>query len=217
LATNLILIGGGDHARVIAEAARSRPDLWRLEGFTDQKPCSSLARLLQIPYLGCDESLIARSDREGGCWVVLGIAGLRPSDLRSEIVKAFQGVRSLKWAKVLHSAAWISPTARIEEGAVVLAGAIVNSGAVVGSHSVVNSGSIIEHDVRIGPFAMISPGAVVGGGAVLETNSFIGLGARIRDHVSVGIGAMVGMGAVVVKDVPAGQTVVGIPARVLKP
>jgi acetyltransferase EpsM len=190
--------------------------VWRLEGFTDPKPCSSLARLLQIPHLGCDESLIARSDREGGCWVVLGVAGLRPSDLRSEIVKAYQAVSSVKWAKVLHSAAWISPTATIEEGAVVLAGAVVNSGAVVGSHSVVNSGAIIEHDVRVGPFAMISPGAVVGGGAVLETNSFIGLGARIRDHVSVGIGAMVGMGAVVVKDVPAGQTVAGVPAKLLK-
>jgi serine O-acetyltransferase len=44
---------------------------------------------------------------------------------------------------------------------------------------------------------------------------FIGAGARIIGGIEIGDGALVGANAVVVKDVPAGGTVVGIPARPL--
>jgi acetyltransferase-like isoleucine patch superfamily enzyme len=41
----------------------------------------------------------------------------------------------------------------------------------------------------------------------------VGAGATIRQGIEIGAGAMVGAGAVVVRNVPAGVTVVGIPAR----
>ena len=44
---------------------------------------------------------------------------------------------------------------------------------------------------------------------------FIGAGARVLGDLLVGDGARVGANAVVVHDVPAGATVVGIPARVV--
>lgn len=39
------------------------------------------------------------------------------------------------------------------------------------------------------------------------------MGALVRDHVIVGADAVVGMAAAVTADVPAGVTVVGVPAR----
>jgi serine O-acetyltransferase len=42
---------------------------------------------------------------------------------------------------------------------------------------------------------------------------FIGAGARVLGGVTVGDGARIGANAVVLDDVPAGATVVGIPAR----
>ena len=118
----------------------------------------------------------------------------------------------VNWASVTHSSAWISPTATVDEAAVILAGAIVNANASLarlhhqyGKH----------HRARraLGAWAIVSPGVTIGGGTVLGENSFIGLGAKIRDHVTVSQDATVGMGAVVLKDVPPGRKVMGVPAR----
>lgn len=50
----------------------------------------------------------------------------------------------------------------------------------------------------------------------VEEGASIGSGATILCGVTIGAGAMVGAGAVVTKDVPAGATVVGNPARVIR-
>jgi len=51
----------------------------------------------------------------------------------------------------------------------------------------------------------------------IEDDAAIGSGATILCGVRVGKGAMVGAGAVVTRDVPAGATVVGNPARIVAP
>jgi serine O-acetyltransferase len=48
----------------------------------------------------------------------------------------------------------------------------------------------------------------------VEDGVTIGAGARVLGAVRVGTGSQVGANAVVVKDVPPGVTVVGIPGRV---
>lgn len=48
---------------------------------------------------------------------------------------------------------------------------------------------------------------------VVEAGASIGAGAVILPGLTIGAGAMVGAGAVVVRDVPAGEKVVGNPAR----
>lgn len=208
---NIVIVGGGEHAQVVAEAILSRPERWILEGFVDLDPSRRLRNLPNLPNLGWDRALIAQS-AAGECRSVMGIGATKSSDRRRRIVEDFDA-SAVRWASVVHAAAWLSPTAAVGQGAVVFAGAIVNAGAVLGAHCVVNTGSIIEHDVKVGDFAMVSPGVVVGGGTVLGDDCFIGLGAKIRDHVRVGRGATVGMGAVVVKDVPPASTVMGVPAR----
>lgn len=50
----------------------------------------------------------------------------------------------------------------------------------------------------------------------IGSNVFIGAGARILGDIEIGDGAIIGANAVVIEDVPAGATVVGIPARVIK-
>ncbi|HEX7598936.1 MAG TPA: serine acetyltransferase [Polyangia bacterium] len=77
---------------------------------------------------------------------------------------------------------------------------VVINGAVHGGRNL-----HIEHQVTIGAEKGKSPH--------LGDNIFIGCGAKIVGPVTIGDGSRVGANAVVLHDVPAGTTVVGIPAK----
>lgn len=80
---------------------------------------------------------------------------------------------------------------------------VVINGAVRGGSRV-----YLEHQVTIGAQRRQTP--------TIEDDVFIGAGAKIVGAVTVGRGARVGANAVVVDDVPAGATVVGVPARIVR-
>jgi sugar O-acyltransferase (sialic acid O-acetyltransferase NeuD family) len=214
----LVVVGGGEHGRVVVEAARSRPGSWQVIGYADPDPEARLARLMpDLESIGGDDRLRVwlerRTDRPA---LVLGIGGrTRPAD-RSVLVAGLAGA-GVEWAIVVHAAAIVSPSATLSPGAFVAAHAVVNSGAVVGAHTIVNTSAIVEHDVAIGDHCHVGPGAAIGGGTTVGRGVFVGIGASVRDHISVGDGATIAMGAVVIDDVPPGATVSGLPARIVSP
>lgn len=94
------------------------------------------------------------------------------------------------------------------------------------SHTFICSGVCIEDDVFIGHNVTFindrhpsAEGARTGQwrleATVVKKGASIGSGAVILCGLTIGEGARVGAGAVVVEDVPAGVTVVGVPARPL--
>lgn len=82
-------------------------------------------------------------------------------------------------------------------------------------------GVVINASVRGGRDVWLESGVVIGdnrgGSPVLGDGVFVGSGAKIIGALRVGDGARVGANAVVLKDVPAGATAVGIPAKVRMP
>lgn len=204
----VVLVGGGEHARVVAEAVRTRPDLFELIGFVDPEACEETVSRLSLPRLGGDEAL----SKHKKAFVLVSVGPTPGSITRERIVNRLVGSVA-GFATVVHEAAWVSPSAVVDEGAVILAGAVVNSGARIGPHAVVNSGATIEHDVHLAAFVHIAPGATLGGGATVGASAHVGLSACIRDHIRVGSRALVAMGAVVVRDVPDGVLVKGVPAK----
>jgi len=120
---------------------------------------------------------------------------------------------SLDPASVIHPSAHVPPGFAIGAGAVILAGACISPMASIGRHACISNGAIIGHDCLVEDFVSVMPGAVVSGDTVLGRASMIGTNATIIQGVSIGEGASIGAGAVVVKDVPAGVTAVGVPAK----
>jgi serine O-acetyltransferase len=110
--------------------------------------------------------------------------------------------------RLLHKLAMSSAQVSIGDPVVVAPGVYVVHGHVVADGLVQ-----IEQGVVISPFVTIGLRAGDVTGPTVERNVSIGTGAKLIGPVRIGEGARVGAGAVVVDDVPAGVTVVGVPAR----
>ena len=107
----------------------------------------------------------------------------------------------------------IHPTARIEAFTSVDAGTM--RATVIDADVWLMKSIHVGHDTIIGARTEIAPMVSIGGWVEIGEDVRIGQGATLKPRVKVGDGARIGMGAVVIRDVPAGATVVGNPAGVM--
>lgn len=108
----------------------------------------------------------------------------------------------------------------IGNGAALSPFVTIGANVIIGQCFHANLYSYVEHDCVIGDFVTFAPRVSCNGNVHIEDHAYIGTGAVLRQGTPdkpliIGKGAIVGMGAVVTKDVPAGATVVGNPAKPL--
>ncbi len=107
-----------------------------------------------------------------------------------------------------------------------LTGIEIHPGAKIGRRFFIDHGMgvVIGETSEIGDDVLIYQGVVLGGTTrerkkrhpTVGNYVVIGAGATILGPVKIGDGARIGSGSVVVKSVPTGATVVGIPGRVME-
>lgn len=124
--------------------------------------------------------------------------------------------RGFKWA-----ARFTSAVARW------LTGVEIHPGATIGRRFFIDHGMgvVIGETAEIGDDCTLYHGVTLGGTVwnkgkrhpTLGSNVVVGAGAKVLGPIKVGSGARIGSNAVVVKDVPAGTTVVGVPGRIIRP
>ena len=104
----------------------------------------------------------------------------------------------------------------LKEGTIICAGTVMTVDIKVGRFTHINLGCRIGHDVEIGEFCTLSPSVNLMGNVKVGNGVFIGTGATVLPGVCLGDGVVLGAGAVANKDIAAGCTAVGVPAKVIK-
>lgn len=74
----------------------------------------------------------------------------------------------------------------------------------------------VGHNVTVGENTLLMAQVVLCGGAKIGARCWIAPGSLVKQKVRIGDDVTVGLGAVVLRDVPDGQTVAGVPARALE-
>ncbi len=146
-----------------------------------------------------------------------------------EVLTTYPGVHAVIFYRVAHSlwnagfrwlARWLSSFARW------LTAIEIHPAAKIGRRFFIDHGIgvVIGETAEIGDDVTLYHGVTLGGTTwkkekrhpTIRDNVVIGAGAKVLGPIEVGEGARIGSNAVVVKDVPPGATVVGVPGRVVE-
>ena len=156
-------------------------------------------------------------DKNLGSIDALAIGIGTPSVREKLATEAQERFPKIEWPPLLH------PTANLDRNSCVIGKGVILCAGVIGTVNLVlepfcavNLACTIGHEACIGQYSVLNPTVNISGGVKLGESVLVGTGAQILHYLRIGDGSTVGAGAVVTKDVPSGETVVGIPARPLR-
>lgn len=143
-----------------------------------------------------------------------------------EVLLAYPGVHAIIVYRVsnwLWKRDWTTLARVLSHIAKVFTGVEIHPGATLGRRVFIDhaTGVVIGETAEVGDDVTLYQGVTLGGTSLekgkrhptLEHGVIVGSGAAILGPITVGHGARIGANAVVLKDVPAGATMVGIPAK----
>lgn len=177
----LLIVGAGGHGRSVLEAIRlaARHDV---VGFIDDS-AQAASSVWGVPLAGTSADLPRLLEMADNIFIAVGNNAARQH--LTEIAMRL----GYKLPKVVHPAAFVSPSATLEDGCAIMARATVNTEAHLCRGSIVNCGAVVDHHARVGEFghlgvnACMAGGTQLGKGAWMQAGSCIGYGVHLPGGV----------------------------------
>ncbi|MFN8465867.1 MAG: acetyltransferase [Caldilineaceae bacterium] len=211
-----VIYGAGGLAREVAWLLKQCSAAgWEasLACYIDDNPANQNTVIHNVPVVSLEHAATTFP----GAYVVaaLGSPQIRETVMQRAIASGFRPIT------VVHPRVVASEFITIGEGTIICAGNILTSDIVLGEHVQINLDCTIGHDVKLGDYTTLAPGVHVSGCVTTGKRVYIGTGAVIINGTSdkplvIEDDAVIGAGACVTKSVPAGITVVGVPAKPLQ-
>ena len=147
----------------------------------------------------------------------------------TEILFCYPGLHAMWFHRIAHSLygrKWYTMARLVSHLSRWLTGIEIHPGAKFGRRVFIDHGMgvVIGETSEIGDDCLLYKGVVLGGTTLekkkrhptLGNRVVVGSNSTILGAISIGDGARIGSGSVVVKPVPPGATVVGVPGRIVE-
>jgi sugar O-acyltransferase (sialic acid O-acetyltransferase NeuD family) len=205
----LLIVGAGGFGRELYVWASQHPDCgraWELEGFLDDnahalQSFGSFAQVMPLTGHVVDPAK-------------LYLCGLGLPPMKEKLLQPLLAAGA-NFPVFIHPRAVVGDRVKFGRGVVLCPGAIASADIALGDFVMLNLHTTVGHDASVGAWSTLSSHCDVTGRVQVADRVFMGSRVSIIPGQTVGSGATLGAGAVVIRDVPAGVTVVGNPARVI--
>jgi serine O-acetyltransferase len=146
-----------------------------------------------------------------------------------EVLLCYPGLHAIWLHRIAHALyqwGWFTTARLVSHFSRWFTGIEIHPGAKIGRRLFIDHGMgvVIGETTEIGDDCLIYKGVVLGGTTLerkkrhptLGNRVIIGSNSTVLGAITIGDGARIGSGSVVVKPVPAGATVVGVPGRIVE-
>ena len=117
------------------------------------------------------------------------------------------------FVNIIHPSALIMSDLSVYAGLVIAPFSYISNNVILANYVLINVAATLGHDVNVGEYTSICAHCDLTGHVKVGKEVFVGSSACVIPGKVIGDNAVIGAGSAVMRNVPAGMTVVGVPAK----
>jgi sugar O-acyltransferase (sialic acid O-acetyltransferase NeuD family) len=205
----LILVAAGGLAREVLGALEGQ-SRYRVRGILDDESSLHGTAVGGVGVLG---SLDMIQDHDDAQVLICAGRGIARSAIERRL-SSF-GISDNRFAAVNDSSVRVPKSCRVGVGSILLGNVVMTADVDIGRHVVSMPNATLTHDDQLEDFVTVCAGVALGGAVHVGREAYLGMNSSVRENLTIGQRATLGMGACLLRDLPAGETWVGVPAHPL--